>query len=164
MLTEISGEFVRIAYADEIALTLDRKNPARPAARFNRTGQDALYLSPDEASARVAIGEYVKASDRPRVLLRIEVSPCRLFDLRAHKAAAFYALAAQPWQPAMARGDEPRSWQVADELRQAGHAGLIDPSRQSPGLWHITLFQWNEPTAPTLRLIGDPEALDIQPR
>jgi RES domain-containing protein len=164
MLTEISGNFVRIIYADEITLTLTRKDPLRPAARFNRTGQDALYLSPDEQSARVAIGEYVKSTDRPRLLLHFEISPCRLFDLRADKAAAIYALAAQPWQPAVARGDEPRSWQAADELRRAGHVGLIDPSRQSPGLWHITLFQWNVPGAPTVRPIGDTEAQHIHPK
>ena len=164
MLTEIAGEFVRIVYADELALTLNRGDPARAAARFNRCGQDALYLSPDETSARVAIGEYVKATDRPRVLLRFEISACQLFDLRADKAAAIYALAAQPWQPAVARGEEPRSWQAADELRQVGHLGLIDPSRQNPGLWHITLFHWNEPGAPTVRAVGKPELLDIYPR
>ncbi|MEH6547252.1 MAG: RES family NAD+ phosphorylase [Sneathiella sp.] len=159
MLTEITGEFVRIVYADEIALTLNRGDPDRPAARFNRQGQDALYLSPNEASARVAIGEYIKATDKPRVLLRFEISPCQLFDLRADSAAAIYALAAQSWQPALARGDEPRSWHAADELRSAGYSGLIDPSRQSPGLWHITLFQWNTPAAPNIRLVGDPEPL-----
>lgn len=31
MLTKIAGEFVRIVYADDVALTLNRDDPARPS-------------------------------------------------------------------------------------------------------------------------------------
>jgi RES domain-containing protein len=139
-------------------VVLARGLPHRPAARFNRPGQDALYLSPDEISARVAIGEYVKADDRPRVLLRYEVERCALFDLRHPDAAAVYELARQPWQSALARGDEPKSWTAADDIRQRGHAGLIDPSRRQPGLWHITLLRWNEAGGPRVRRVGERSA------
>ncbi len=33
--------------------------------------------------------------------------------------------------------------------------GLIDPSRQDPKKWHITLFRWNEIGAPKVTLVGD---------
>lgn len=156
MLTEISGVFVKIAYANDADVALARGLPYRPPARFNRQGQDALYLSPDEISARVAIGEYVRADDPPRVLLRYEVQSCTLFDLRHPNASDVYSLARQPWQQALARNEEPLSWQAADHIRDSGHVGLIDPSRRRPGLWHITLFRWNEPGAPRVSRIGPP--------
>ena len=55
MLTEVSGEFVKIVWADDPDVHLMRGAPERPPARFNRRGQDALYLSPDIESAKVAI-------------------------------------------------------------------------------------------------------------
>jgi hypothetical protein len=55
LLTEIGGVFVKIVFANDVDVVLARGLRHRPAARFNRPGQDALYLSPDETSARVAI-------------------------------------------------------------------------------------------------------------
>jgi RES domain-containing protein len=162
MLTRISGTFVRIAFAQDADITLQRGHPARPAARFNRKGQDALYLSPDETSARVAIGQYVTPDDPPRVLLTFEVGRCALFDLRDPRSAELYAKARKPWQDALAAGTEPASWEVADHLRASGHVGLIDPSRRRPGLWHITLFRWNGPGAPDVRLIDPPRPIDVE--
>ena len=71
MIAEIGGLFVKIAFADDARGALRRGHPDRPAARFNRPGQDALYLSPDETSARVAIGQYVKAGDPPAPFMAI---------------------------------------------------------------------------------------------
>jgi RES domain-containing protein len=96
VLTDVWGTFVKIAFPQDVGLSLSQGLPNRPAARFNRVGQDALYLSPDELSARVAIGEYVKPDDPPRVLLTYEVSHCALFDLRQPSAADVYELARQP--------------------------------------------------------------------
>jgi RES domain-containing protein len=163
MLTEVAGTFCKIAFADDADVVLARGLVHRPAARFNRPGQDALYLSPDEVSARVAIGEYVKVGDPPRVLLRYEVERCELFDLRHPDAAAVYALAGQPWRAALARGEVPKSWAAADKIRQSDHVGLIDPSRRRPGLWHVTLLRWNEPGAPRVHRVGAavPIALEL---
>ncbi|MEH6475827.1 MAG: RES family NAD+ phosphorylase [Sneathiella sp.] len=164
MLTEISGIFVKIVFAEDAHLPLTTGAPNRPAARFNRPGQDALYLSPGVDSARVAIGEYVKEQDRPRVIVQYEIDRCLLFDLRSDDAAAIYELARQPWQSANKQGIDPPSWEAADKLRKAGHTGLIDPSRQQPGLWHITLFRWNEVGAPYIREIGTPAPIQISPK
>lgn len=163
MLTEVSGTFVKIVWADDPDIHLTRGAPDRPPARFNRLGQDALYLSPDVESARVAIGQDVKVGDRPRVLLTFEVQRCALFDLRALEAENIYVRASQPWRKLLASGGEPSSWSAADELRADGHIGLIDPSRRRPGLWHITLFRWNEPNAPDVRRQGQPENLSVVP-
>ena len=162
MLTEISGSFVKIAWAADWDVHLTRCAPDRPPARFNRKGQDALYLSPDPDSARVAIGQDVKHGDPPRVLLTFQVDRCALFDLRRAEAADIYALASQPWRRLLAGGGRPPSWLAADRLRAEGYLGLIDPSRRRPGLWHIALFRWNEPGAPTIRRTGRPEPIQVE--
>lgn len=164
MLTEISGIFVKIAFATDAHLPLTKGAPNRPAARFNRPGQEALYLSPDVDSARVAIGEYVKEQESPRVVVQYEIDRCLLFDLRTDDAAAIYELARQPWQSAHMQGIDPPSWEAADKIRKAGYTGLIDPSRQQPGLWHITLFCWNEVGAPDIREIGTRTSIQISPK
>ncbi|WP_339715046.1 RES family NAD+ phosphorylase [uncultured Sneathiella sp.] len=163
MLSDISGTFVKIVFAGDEDLFLVRGLAGRPASRFNRPGEDALYLSPDAESARVAIGEYVKRGDPPRCLLRYEVSPCSLFDLRHPNNSDIYELARQSWRPVLASGKEPVSWQASDHIRNHGHKGLIDPSRRRRGLWHITLFHWNTPDAPVVRRIGAPEPIAVTP-
>lgn len=164
MLTEIRGTFVKISFETPNGIHLERGLSYRPAARFNRVGQDALYLSPNEQSAKVAIGEYVRLGDPQRFLITYEVEPCVLLDLRHPLSAEVYELARKPWQSAMKAGEEPESWLAADTVRKAGHVGLIDPSRQKPGLWHITLFRWNEDGAPLVRQICEPLQIDIEPK
>lgn len=163
MLTEISGIFVKIVRADDPDIYLTRGAPDRPPARFNRQGQDALYLSPDVESAKVAIGRDVREGDCPRSVLTYEVQRCRLFDLRSAEAQDIYSLACQPWRKLLAAGGEPSSWYAADHLRADGQIGLIDPSRRRPGLWHITLFRWNEPGAPGVSRRGDAEPVSVPP-
>ena len=163
MLTEVSGEFVKIVWADDPDIHLMRGAADRPPARFNRRGQDALYLSPDVESARVAIGQDVKADDPPRALLTFEVQRCALFDFRSPEASDLYELARQPWRKLLREGGIPASWQAADKLREDGHIGLIDPSRRRPGLWHITLFRWNEPHAPDVLRRGIAEPVTVIP-
>lgn len=162
MLTEVSGEFVKIVWADDPDVHLMRGAPERPPARFNRRGQDALYLSPDIESAKVAIGQDVRDSDSPRVVLTFEVEKCALFDLRNPEASEIYVLASQPWRGPVATGGSVKSWLAADDLRDRGHLGLIDPSRRRPGLWHITLFHWNEPGAPNVRRVGMPIPVSVE--
>lgn len=154
---EVCGEFVKLALASEAHVALSRGMTGRPPARFNRLGQDALYLSPDAMSANVAIGQYIRPDDPPRVLLRFNVGRCRLFDLRHPDAAVIYVDAARPWQAPLAAGEDPASWRASDLLRAQGFIGLVDPSRRRPGLWHITLFRWNDGVGPDVRLVGPPE-------
>ncbi|MEP3467952.1 RES family NAD+ phosphorylase, partial [Marinobacter alexandrii] len=145
MIRTANETFVKIIHRDDVDLVLKRGLPSRPAARFNRQGQDALYLSPNELSARVAIGQYVEETVHSRVLLTYRVSDFRLFDLRDPANSIVYDQAKQPWLQPLADGETHASWQAADKVRDMGYDGLIDPSRHRPGLWHITLFHWNEP-------------------
>nr|WP_254170502.1 RES family NAD+ phosphorylase [Roseibium polysiphoniae] len=157
----LNGQLVKIALAQEHDKVLRRGELERPAARFNRKGQDALYLSPDELSARVAIGQYVTPETSERVLLTFDLSDCRLCDLRHPDAAELYELARQPWIAPLEAGATPPSWSAADEIRKAGFDGLIDPSRRRPGLWHVTLFRWNEGDGPKVRSIGSPKPIRL---
>ncbi len=152
MLKIVKGTFVKIAARGDDSLVLQKGQAARPAARFNRQGEDALYLSPDELSARVAIGQYVTEHTRERQLLTYDIGEGRLCDLRHPDAASLYELARQPWLGDLAAGNSPASWTAADRIREDGYDGLIDPSRRRPGLWHITLFRWNEQNAPEVTL------------
>lgn len=154
--TEISGTFVRICNPEQIDLVLNRGSLERPEARYNRHGQDALYLAVNEEGARIAMRKYAKDIDTPLVLVQFEVEACRLVDLRHKDASDYQALAGQYWQDAIAKGAEPSSWQISDLLRSNQEIGLIDPSRKDPEKWHITLFRWNELAAPKVTMIGDP--------
>jgi len=156
MHSDITGVLVKIAYIDDVDLFLKKGSSERPAARFNRVGQDALYLSRDEQSARVALQKYVTRSDPPRVLIRYNVEPCRLVDLRHDDASDLRRLSSQNWQDALANNLEPNSWQVADKLRNSHEVGMIDQSRKQPDLWHVILFRWNETNAPKVTMIGNP--------
>lgn len=162
MITRVSGIFVRVEFESEVHKTLLKNQAARPARRFNRQGENALYLSPDEHSAKVAMGEYVREGDPPRVLVQYEVEECALVDMRSPEAAHIYDLAKQPWQPPFNRGEAPSSWQAADQLKAEGYVGLIDPSRRQPGLWHITLFNWNEAGVPSVKRIGVPSKVMVK--
>lgn len=154
--------FVKIVSTGESGLILQKGDRNRPAARFNRPGQDALYLSPDELSARVAIGQYVTPESQDRELITLSLSSCRLFDLRLPEHTDVYEHAKQPWIAPLDAGREPSSWQAADHIRDLGYDGLIDPSRRRPGLWHITLFRWNEPDAPDVVIKEKPEPIRLE--
>lgn len=161
MKTAISGVFVKIAFADQIDRLLERHSPTRPAARFNREGEDALYLSVDENSARVAMRKYVSKSDPARILVRYQIQICQLVDLRHVDARHLRQRSRVDWQGALKNGCEPESWQVADSLRRSNEIGLIDPSRRNPELWHITLFRWNELNAPQVTIVGQPTPIIV---
>ncbi len=161
MKTRISGVFVKIAFADEWDIFLKRGSSDRPAARFNRRGQDALYLSKDEESARVALRKYVGDADSPRVIVHYQVESCDLVDLRHVDAKDLRQRSSLDWLCALESGREPESWRVADSLRASNEVGLIDPSRKNPSTWHVTLFRWNEPGAPQVKVVDQPVAISF---
>lgn len=161
--TDISGTFVKIMHPQDPLLALKRHAPKRPAARYNRLGQDALYLSVDEHSARVAMAKYLNTIDHPLVLVEFEIERCRLVDLRHKDAKDLRMLASQDWKAELQEGHEPTSWKISDMLRARNEIGLMDPSRKEPSVWHVTLFRWNEAGAPHVRLIGASKPISNAP-
>jgi len=87
-------------------------------------------------------------------IVAIDVDAARIVDLRDPGTLDSIGIdlqdAVAPWQDIAAAGGTPGSWQVRDRLLEIGADGLIDPSRKSPGLWHLVLFRWNEDDAPTV--------------
>ncbi|MEV7527294.1 RES domain-containing protein [Agrococcus sediminis] len=131
---------------------------SRSAGRFSRPGAPALYLSATPEGVAAAMLAHARNGDPEREVLRFHVRAERIVDLRDPASLAPFGIepedAAAPWQEAVARGEEPPSWRVRDRLDAAGAHGLIDPSRQRPGLWHLVLFRWNVPGAPSVRAAG----------
>ena len=161
MIAEVHRIYVKIVFASEVDILLTRNSPERPAGRYNRLGQDALYLSKDEQSARVAMQKYRNPSDPKRVLVSFEVTHCRVLDLRHPEANRLRQLASQDWQSELASGLTPASWQVADKVRESDEAGLIDPSRKQASLWHLTLLRWNQAHAPQVAIVSEPVEISL---
>ncbi len=161
MFTQVSGHFCKIVTPTHEERVLERGWTSRPAARFNRPREDALYLTQSEESARYALRRYLSESGKTRSLVWYSVSECRVLDLRTRKAAGLAQLASQKWDDYVAKGKASPSWKVADWARDNGCAGVIDPSRQKPGLWHLALFFWNDQIGPQVEMVGEPTPITL---
>lgn len=133
---------------------------SRSADRYSRAHEPTLYLSSSVDGVEAAMIAHKDARSAALEIIEIDVEASRIVDLRdanALEAAGIdLAHAVAPWQDIAAAGGTPSSWTVRDRLLEAGANGLIDPSRKSPGLWHLVLFRWNEADAPIVRLTGHP--------
>lgn len=89
--------------------------------------------------------------------LAFDVQATEIADLRQRELMASLGIdvdaAAAPWQDDFASGREPASWGIRNKLIELGAHGLIDPSRKRPGLWHLTLFDWNNGAGPSVRAL-----------
>ena len=130
-------------------------NGSRSAGRYSPPDVPTLYLSSSREGVAAAMQKH--ADDRtPKLnVLAFEVRADRIADLRDSTAMAKLGVdpddARGDWQRAVEAGETPASWRVRERLESMGARGLIDPSRKSPGLWHLTLFAWNTAAAPIVR-------------
>lgn len=130
---------------------------SRSAGRYSPPDIPTLYLS--SSPEGVAAAMIAHADDRTPDLevLQFEVEAYRIVDLRDHEALESMGVspadAAVDWQQAVAAGDTPPSWKVREALQSLGAHGLIDPSRKQPGLWHLTLFNWNTDGVPKVQQV-----------
>ncbi|SJM63240.1 hypothetical protein CZ674_08785 [Agrococcus casei LMG 22410] len=103
--------------------------------------------------------KHTSANDPARTVIAVRVENARVFDLRdadsPDHAGSSLDDAASDWQEQLRENTRPRSWAVRDAIEQTGAHGLIDPSRKSPGLWHLVLFRWNTPGAPTVTVVDE---------
>ncbi|WP_431190959.1 RES family NAD+ phosphorylase [Kosakonia cowanii] len=150
-LTTIEGIFYRAidpAYR-ELALAGSR-NPGR----YSSAEQPTLYLSSSPEGVEAAMQAHKSNRSADLEIIRLRVHAVRVFDLRNADALSAAGIdlrdAVAPWQEIVAAGGTPSSWRVRQQLETLGAAGLIDPSRKAPGLWHLVLFSWN-------RGVGQPE-------
>lgn len=129
---------------------------SRSAGRYSRASEPTLYLSSSVEGVEAAMIAHGGAGIPPREIVGIEVDASGIIDLRDAAAVNMLGLdladAIAPWQEIAESGGTPPSWTVRDRLIASGAQGLIDPSRQRPGLWHLVLFRWNESGAPVVRM------------
>lgn len=150
LLCDIQGIFYRAVDAAHANAALAG---SRRAGRYSAPDQPTLYLSASpEGVAAAMIAHHI--GDVTRTVLGFDVTATDIFDLRDQAAVArVRAAAGEPfgaWQQAVDSGAEPASWRARRWIEAQGANGLIDPSRQAPGLWHLVLFRWNVPGAPTV--------------
>jgi len=130
---------------------------SRSAGRYSRAHEPTLYLSSSVDGVEAAMNAHRNARSAALEIVEVEVEAPGIVDLRDASALDSVGLtiadAIAPWQEIAEAGGTPRSWNVRDRLLAAGARGLIDPSRKSPGLWHLVLFRWNETGTPTVRLM-----------
>ncbi|MBL1435256.1 MAG: RES family NAD+ phosphorylase [Rhodobacteraceae bacterium] len=150
----VEGTFYRLI---ETARAGDNLAPARsPEGRFHCSGQQAMYLSETPAGCHVAMAYYAR-SDGPALSLHaLALSNAYVLDLRNPTQCA--RLGIDPsnvnnrWQNERAEGLEASTWAISDAARLAGADGMLSPSRSRPELTHLTLFRWNVPDGPEVRL------------
>ena len=128
---------------------------SRSAGRYSPPDVPTLYLSASRDGVAAAMIAHTGARVPELDVLGFEVDADRIVDLRAQDALRSIGIdpadAAADWQETVAAGGSPPSWRLRAALEPLGAHGLIDPSRKRPGLWHLTLFRWNCPGAPSVR-------------
>jgi len=128
---------------------------SRSAGRYSPPDVPTLYLSASPGGVAAAMAAHTDERSPERAVLRFAVRADRIADLREHAALRAIGIdpadAAADWQETVAAGGSPPSWRLRAALEPLGAHGLIDPSRKRPGLWHLTLFRWNCPGAPSVR-------------
>ncbi|WP_180536564.1 RES family NAD+ phosphorylase [Micrococcus luteus] len=147
--TTVTGIFHR---AVDARFADDALRGSRSAGRYSPPETPTLYLSSSPEGVEAAMVAHTDTTTPPREQLAFDVQAERIVDLRDAEALAALGVdladAMALWRPAVEAGEEPSSWAVRRRLGEAGAHGLIDPSRTVPGLWHLTLFRWNEGGAP----------------
>ena len=117
---------------------------ARQGGRFNRPGQEALYLSLDEGTA---LAEYRQDNPwlPPGTICTFFVRGLRVADLGA-------GFDAERWSPVWSdfavdwralwfgRSIEPPTWYMSDDVVAAGWDGIVFPSQARPGGRNLVVY------------------------
>lgn len=133
---------------------------ARQGGRFNRPGQEALYLSQDEVTA---LAEYRQDNPwlRPGTICTFFVSGLRVADLSAgydsERWPTLWADFAVDWrEERFGRQVEPPTWYMADDVVAAGLDGILFPSQAHPGGTNLVIYRSSGRPSSQLR-VYDPE-------
>ena len=117
---------------------LSGSGAARHGGRLNQPSVNALYLADSQATA---IAEYHQTDSLmpPCTLVTYRVVVQRVVDFRAgydpnHWSPLWQELSCNWRRMALFKRTEPPSWILADEVRRAGHAGVLYPSMRASGV------------------------------
>lgn len=130
--------------------------------RFNRKGQEALYLSLSALTALREVSSGFAHRLTPLVLCSYDVDCDDIVDLRtaacrAEAGISFKELAT-PWADDLAHGREPASHALAGRLIAGGAAGMLAPSLAHGGTdddQNLVLWRWG-PQLPHRVQVFDP--------
>lgn len=158
-LSEVSGSFFRTVPLNRIDRVLEPPH-AESAGRYHRHGQPALYMSPHQEWARIAVSGYMRDDGQPRAVVPLTVTRALVLDQRDPEACRKLGfdreLSNRSWLQALRQGETPPSWSNSDFARSIPADGIIDVSRHIADGWHLILFQWNEAGAPVVAVSGEP--------
>ncbi len=156
----LTTNLYRIAFARYADAVLD--GVVHPEGRFHHSGQPALYASPTQEGAAIAINIYLRPDDPPRVLIQLQLTGARLADLRDPDTCDTLGIdpawPSVPWAEERAKGQPATSWKASDAVRASGTDGMIYASRRAPERWHVVLFAWNKPGTAQIRVAAEPTA------
>jgi RES domain-containing protein len=155
----ISGRFYRAVLSERVEDVLEPPS-SQSAGRYHRHGEPALYMSPEPEWAIRAISGYMREDGKGRMLVPLLVTEAMVLDQHdetlCDRLGIDRTASNLSWRTVLEAGGEPPSWQTSDIARASGADGLIDPSRNIPGGWHLDLFRWNDLGGPKVEVTGDP--------
>jgi RES domain-containing protein len=138
---------------------------ARQGGRFNRLGQEALYLSGDEATA---LAEYKQDNPwlPPGTICTFFASGLQVADFSAgfnsEKWLLLWADFALDWRSEwFDKGHEPLTWFMADDIVAAGLDGLLFPSQARQGGVNLVIYRSSEKEQSRLRVYDPQGTLNI---
>lgn len=152
--------FYRVVTPSCAHMPMSGAGAAQQGGRFNRPGQEALYLSQDEATA---LAEYRQDNPwlRPGMICTFFVSGLKVADLRAgydpERWPSLWADFAMDWRAEwFDRQIEPPTWYMADDVVAAGLDGVLFPSQTRPGGINLVIYRSSGRPSSQLR-VYDPE-------
>lgn len=159
-LLRLCGFFYRVVRQQQIENVLSPLN-VNSAGRYHSPGQSILYMSPELEWAQSAISPYMLEDRHRRFVIPLRVENALVFDQRDAKACDALKFdpreSNMPWRAALKTGNRPPSWANSDAVRGVPADGIIDPSRNIPGGWHLNLFKWNTADGPQVIVAGRPK-------
>ena len=154
---EVCCRVISPAYA---GTPLSGMGAARQGGRFNRPGQEALYLALDETTA---LAEYRQDNPwlRPGTICTFFVRGLRVADLRSgfdpKRWPALWADFAVDWRAEwFGKSIEPPTWYMADDVVAARLDGILFPSQVHPGGINLVVYRSSGRPAHQLR-VYDPD-------
>ncbi len=145
---EQAAVFYRVITPAYASTPLSGVGAARQGGRFNRPGQEALYLSSNETTA---LAEYRQDNPwlRPGTICTFFIRKLRVADLRAGFDPAHWPLLwadyAVNWRAEwFGNTVEPPTWYMADDAIEAGLDGILFPSQAHHGGTNLVIYRSSE--------------------
>lgn len=149
MISRTLGEggdevFYRVIVPARADTPLFGMGAARQGGRFNRPGQEALYLSLETVTA---LAEYQQDNPwlRPGTICTFFANGLRVADLSAgfdpEHWSPLWADFAVDWRAEwFGKSIEPPTWYMADDVVAAGLDGILFPSQAQPGGINLVIY------------------------